>query len=183
MEGLFDTIITFIPIAIIIAVRIAASKKKQNDEKKEKKESTFAKFMADKMKPPESPPARGHWEEDTDDDDDFSPFALSNGTGTYSKTVFSGTGKEPVPVRASPVKNDWESISEPLSESMPEFVRASVSAEARLAVPAKPVPEADVSPQQERSRKGASLPEKLESLTPMQRAVVMAEVLGPPKGA
>lgn len=178
MEDIASTILTIIPIALFVGIRILIEqRKKQKKETQGKLAEMLVSLSRDR--PTQSVSVRSAEDEFDahslvpDDDEEESP-----------------SPPPPAPPRAPIAKPLWESapvlpitVSAPLPTEYaayvpPESPAATARAEPdhRAAVPAKTTPAAaaDSAPSSGIGR--------LDRLPPLKRAVVLAEVLGTPKG-
>jgi len=139
MDELFETLLTLVPIALIIALRVVASKRKKAESAERGK---LQAFLASRMKAP-PPVAR--------------PIIPEAAIAESVPPAGDGASS---PVDAGPMV-------------------AGIAAQA--AAPSLPVgrtkPASKVP-----ARPAAAFPANLDYLSPLRRAVVLAEVLGPPKG-
>ncbi len=145
MDELLKTLLTLVPIALIIALRVAASKRKKAESAERGK---LQAFLAARMKAP--PPV--------------------------AKPII------PEPASAEPPR---------FAESVPPAGDGAFSLAdagpmvAGITAPAgaPPLPVDGTRPAPKTpARPAAAFPANLDYLSPLRRAVVLAEVLGPPKG-
>jgi hypothetical protein len=145
MDELFETLLTLVPIALIIALRVAASKKKKAESAERGK---LQAFLAARMKAPPSAAQPIIPKPTIVEAPGFAESATPAGDAALS------------PVDAGPM------------------VAGSASPAGAPSLPVdgtRPAPKAAARP-------AAGFPASLDYLSPLRRAVVLAEVLGPPKG-
>jgi hypothetical protein len=135
MDELFETLLTLVPIALIIALRVATSKRKKAESAERGK---LQAFLASRMKAP-PPVAR--------------PIIPEAAIAESVPPAGDGASS---PVDAGPMA--------PLPPPPPRSMDGAKQAPKSSARPA------------------AAFPANLDYLSPLRRAVVLAEVLGPPKG-
>jgi hypothetical protein len=163
-DSLFNFVIILIPLAILIGRFVVQTREKNI---------------------PKPPPPRipVHFEDDENDEDergdDFSPYALSRGATEY----FRGLSQSAVP-KAAPASRHSHSSGK-LGETLKPHGPGNLAAAANISAPSGSLAPAPVGSS---SSASGSLPEqkdffiRLSHLPPLKQAVVMAEVLGPPKG-
>ena len=163
-DSLFNLIIILIPLSIFIG-RFAIQARNKD---------------APKPPPPRIPV---HFEDDENEDerdDEFSPFALSRGADEYFKGLSQGA---PAP-KPSRKPRPSGKLAETLKPHGPGNLAASLATTEKAAAIGPSVSSAI----SKTSAASGSLPgqndflQKLNRLSPLKQAVVMAEILGPPKG-
>jgi hypothetical protein len=188
MEDLFGTLVGLIPIAAIIAIRLFASMKKGQQSRQS--QSAPREFFEDDA---EEKSFRPHWE--TDKESRASPFPAA---------------APRIPARQAGLSKPREGLdrnraaaqrfNDAASAKFQKTTRAYEERAARSGVAAVPnqavrrsggpasgasVPkqaDSNVKPGTQRLGQSSSFPENLACYTPLQQAVIMAEILGPPKG-
>ena len=155
-DSLFSYVIFLIPLAIFIGRFVVQAKNKN----------------APKPPPPRIPV---HFEDDEDDDEkanDFSPYTLSHGATEY----FKGLSPTPKAAQPRPFLTPGK-LGERLNQQGPGDLAASVAV-AEKAMAEKTSGSSAVGTMPEQNNFFA----RLSHLPPLKQAVIMAEVLGPPKG-
>ena len=172
-DSLFNFVIILIPLAIFIGRFVVQARNKN----------------APKPPPPRIPV---HFEDDEDDErgDSFAPHTLSHGAAEYfrglSHTQQTAAQKAAQPRRPSVAPGKLgESLNQQgpgnLAASLvagPPYTAPSTATSGSLASgsPAAASPSSAAQPEQ------GNFFARLSQLSPMKQAVIMAEVLGPPKG-
>ena len=184
MRELLSKIPGFIPIAIIIAIQILRVIRKGAKESKKKTDPPAAKPLAKppvrpsvrpSVRPQTAPPRpqarpvsatpapvlRGHWETADDDKPKQPPVKPPAGKKPLSQNIASFVHKEP---------------------AMPAAGKKSAEIPLPVVTPtaAAVMPPAAIMPAASPASHGFS--QHLDSLSPLKRAVIMAEILGSPKG-
>lgn len=152
MEDSLSTLLTLIPLAILIAVRMIGSKKKKAAAA-DRRGIVDMLVRAAEPPPRKAPPAP---------EEQFSAFALKPDDEEPARPVRSELrARRPLPAAAPDGPSPAEPAPVPAAEPAPEYYSAPKA-------PAQPA-----------SRDAVSA--RLERLPPLKRAVVFAELLGAPK--
>jgi alpha-ketoglutarate-dependent taurine dioxygenase len=172
MEESFSTIIGLLPIAAIIAIRLFASMKKgQQSRPVPRREEVFEENDEEES-------FRPHWEVDV-----ASRAQPRPGQAGYSSRDRPDRNRGAAPALKAAARTKFQETIRAYEKKAKEE-RAALSGTApRAAQQAAPVPKASAPPRpNETKAKGSAFAENLACYTPLQRAVIMAEILGPPKG-
>ena len=163
-DSLFNFVIILIPLAIFIGRFVIQARNKNAP------------------KPPQ-PHIPVHFEDDEDEEEEFSPYALSRGATEYFRGLSPAQkAAQPKPSRTS------GKLGETLNQYGPGNLAASLASGQSYAPPAS---SGSLAPAPVRSPSAGSgslasgqkdFFANLSKLPPLKQAVVMAEVLGPPKG-
>ena len=159
MGELFETLFSLIPIALIIALRLVMSRKKKAESEEKNK---LIEFLSKQGAKPATAVVRNAV---YDEDAGVPPQGHWEEEDSWNEAPTGGSEAAPQLV------SDFKSVSVPQPS-------VQASAPAPAAPPAfhpKAAPAAS-------APRASSLPPRLDRLTAMQRAVVLSEVLGPPKG-
>ncbi|GAB1483507.1 hypothetical protein MASR2M78_23230 [Treponema sp.] len=185
MESLFDLLFTMIPISLFIALRLVAARKKKAATEERKK---LAQFLATKV--PSELPHKTLVADGGEHEEAFSAHNLVPDEDDAPRARF--VQPVPIPVAKPVVKKI--SLAESLSVvETPRHSQGSASAAKVAKTPPAPVYQignAPPSPGMSAARSIAPEPQthaskflaRLERYSPLQRAIVMAEVLGDAKG-
>jgi hypothetical protein len=182
MEDLFGTLVGLIPIAAIIAIRLFASMKKGQSQPASRRAEIFEEHDEEKS-------FRPHWELD-DDDRPARPRPAPAVSSKFWERPDRNRGAIPARQSASRTKfqETIRAYEKKASAERAAFSGAVLSgAVPPSAAQAAPVPEHSPSGAAPRALNEARaqssiFPENLACYTPLQRAVIMAEILGPPRG-
>ncbi|HOJ99386.1 MAG: hypothetical protein N2509_06170 [Treponemataceae bacterium] len=167
MQELIDTVLTLLPVALLIALRILMSAKNR-ETSLQKGRSPKSRFFASLEEFRET----------------SAQEKKTSGGGTYGPSPAERNKKAPLSRRSVLPKGRPYQVSPPEEELrvFPQGIPAAASAEKEPAVPSRkremnpllqPLPE-------ERGMQMAVV-ERIERLPLLQRAVVWSEILGPPK--
>ncbi|TCW61027.1 hypothetical protein [Treponema sp. J25] len=169
MQELIDTVLTLLPVALLIALRIIMSAKNR-ETSLQKGKPQKSRFFASLEEYRETSVPQGE---------------KASGGGTYGPSPAERSKKVPLSRRSGLPKGRPYQVSPPEEELrvFPQGISAAASAEKDPAVPSRkremnpllqPLPE-------ERGMQMAVV-ERIERLPLLQRAVVWSEILGHPKG-
>jgi hypothetical protein len=152
MDGLFENFLALIPIAAFIAFRIIMAGKKQRKVRREQNAGPSVK---------ETQPAVTVIYREEDEEPVFSAWNLSANDPPPPKPA----RQTPQPLAVIP-----PALIEPDTPAPEPFVTQEKSALATKSGPLEP------------RRRASRFPENLAYLPPLKQALVLAEILGPPKG-
>jgi hypothetical protein len=183
MEDMFSTLVGLIPIAAIIAIRIFASRKRNEQSRAAPQPVDFFEDRDEEQS------FRPHWETDDTFRSDSSPFPkpVSKVRKQTDNTAFLQTLDDAKTKFMEQIRTYEERLELSPEKEAGSSRLSSSRAAPKYSPPApkysSPAPSKDAPRAQDETKtQGSNFEKKLEPYTPLQQAVIMAEILGPPKG-
>jgi hypothetical protein len=175
MEDLFSTVLTVIPIALFVGIRLLAEQRKK---RKKEEQGRLAEILVSlsKDRPAQSVSVRS-------DEDEFDAHSLEPDDDEDAVPA-------PPPPRKPAARPLWETppvvpsaVSAPLPTELAAFTPTESPAAAAFREPERRAPSPlQAAPAAADHRESSGVFGRLERLPPLKRAIALTELLGAPKG-